>query len=60
MFFFFTDVNLLREEEINFMEELIKKIFWKDYKNHVVVLLLDKRHYVRAIISEICKSTRII
>ena len=40
------DISFLREGEIHFMEELIKRYFWKDYKYGEIILLLEKRHHV--------------
>ena len=36
----------MREGEIHFMEELIKRYFWKGYKYGEIILLLEKRHHV--------------
>ena len=40
------DISFLREGEIHFMEELIKRYFWKGYKYGEINLLLEKRHHV--------------
>ena len=32
---------------MHFMEELIKRYFWKGYKYDEIVLLLEKRHHVQ-------------
>ena len=40
------DISFLREGEIHFMEEVIKRYFWKSYKYGEIILLLEKRHHV--------------
>ena len=40
------DISFLREGEIYFMEELIKRYFWKGYKYGEIILYLEKRHHV--------------
>ena len=36
----------MREGQIHFVEELIKRYFWKSYKCGDIILLLEKRHHV--------------
>ena len=40
------DISFLRGGEIHFMEELIKRYFWKGYKYDEIILLLEKPHHV--------------
>ena len=40
-------ISFLREVEMHFMEELIKRYFWKGYKYDEIILLLEKRHHVQ-------------
>ena len=41
------DVSFLREGKTYFMEELIKRYFWKGYKYGEIILLLEKRKSVQ-------------
>ena len=41
------DIKFLREGEMHFMEEFIKRYFWKGYKYDRIVLLPEKRHHVQ-------------
>ena len=41
------DIKFLREGEMHFMEEFIKRYFWKGYKYDEIILLLEKRHHVQ-------------
>ena len=41
------DISFLREVEMHFMGELIKRYFWKGYKYDEIILLLEKRHHVQ-------------
>ena len=41
------DISFLREGEMHFMEEFVKRYFWKGYKYDEIILLLQKRHHVQ-------------
>ena len=41
------DISFLREGEMHFTEEFIKRYFWKGYKYNKITLLLEKRHHVQ-------------
>ena len=41
------DISFLREGEMHFMEEFIKRYFLKGYKYDEIILLLEKCHHVQ-------------
>ena len=41
------DISFLGDGEIHFIEEFIKRHFWKGYKYDEIILLLEKRHHVQ-------------
>ena len=41
------DISFLREVEMHFMEEFIKRYFWEGYRYEKIVLLLEKHPHAQ-------------